>query len=111
MAMDEQAYRSRVDETFRKIDDAFADVDPDLAESAYSQGALTITFRGRERCILSPQPAVRQVWMAFRDHAWHFDLDAKSGRWMDDRGQGKELFATVRETAREAGGVEVDVSP
>ena len=106
--MDEQAYRSLVDETFRKIDDAFGGVDPDLAESSLSQGALTITFRDGARCILSPQPAVRQVWMAFRDHAWHFDLDAKTGRWMDDRGQGKELFALVRETAREAGGVDVE---
>jgi iron-sulfur cluster assembly protein CyaY len=105
--IEEQAYRALVDRTFATIDEAFGEVDPDLAESSLSQGALTITFRGKERAILSPQPAVRQVWMAFRDHAWHFDWNGS--RWMDDRGKGLDLHAVVKDTAREAGGVEVEL--
>jgi iron donor protein CyaY len=105
--MDEAAYRSLVDRTFETIDTAFAEVDPDEAESSLSQGALTITFKGGVRCILSPQPSVRQVWMAYRDHAWHFDWDG--AKWMDDRGKGLELMKLVSDTAREAAGVDVTV--
>lgn len=109
--MDEQAYRHMVDETFRRIDDAFADVDPDLAESSIAQGALTITFAGGVRCILSAQPPVRQVWVAFRDRAWHLDWDAPAGRWVDDRGTGLDLLTLVRDIVKDGAGVEIALSP
>ena len=108
--MDEQDYRHLVDETFRRIDDAFGEVDPDLAESSISQGALTILFPGGVRCILSAQPPVRQVWVAFQDRAWHLDWDASSGRWLDDRGTGKDLGSLVRDIVREGAGVELALS-
>ena len=102
--MDEQAYRHLIDETFKKIDDAFADVDPDQAESTLSQGAVTIVFPGGTRCIISPQPPVRQVWLAYTDRAWHFNYDVATRRWMDDRGQGMDLFTQVAGIAKEASG-------
>ena len=105
--MDEQAYRHLVDETFRKIDDAFADVDPDLAESTLSQGALTISFPGGVRCIVSPQPPVRQVWVAFRDRAWHLDWNPERSLWLDDRGSGTHLGKLLGDIVREAAGVEL----
>jgi len=107
--MDEQAYRSLADATFRTIDDAFAEVDPDQAESSLSQGALTIVFPGGVRAIVSPQPPVRQIWLAFRDRAWHFDYDEKTRRWHDDRGQGIDLFEQLASIASEAGGVTVKI--
>ena len=36
-------------------------------------GTLTITFAGNLRMMLTPQPSPRQLWVAFRDRAWHFD--------------------------------------
>ena len=39
---DESTYRKQVDDTFQVIDAAFEDVDPDLVESSYSQGTLTL---------------------------------------------------------------------
>ena len=107
--MDEQRYRTLVDETFRYIDDAFADVDPDQAESTLSQGALTVVFPGAIRCIISPQPPVRQIWLAFKDRAWHFDYEEKNRRWLDDRGQGMDLYRQVEEIAKEAGGVTISL--
>lgn len=108
--MDEQAYRSLMDQTLRRIDDAFADVDPDLAESSLSQGALTIQFADGSRAIVSPQPPVRQAWLAFRDRAWHFDWDvAGGGRWMDDRGEGETLFGVLERISRETAGVAVRI--
>jgi CyaY protein len=108
--IEEKVYRQLVDEVFHKIDGAFENVDPDLAESMMSQGTLTVLFEGKVRFILSPQTPVRQIWAAFKDRAWHFDLDSKSGRWMDDRGRGIELYQLVADITRETVGQSVQVS-
>lgn len=102
--MDEPAYRARVDETLKRIDAAFEYVDPDLAESDFAQGSLIVTFRQVNRLILSPQAPLKQLWVAFRDRAWHFAA-GPDGRWVDDRGEGIELLALVADLARENAGV------
>lgn len=107
--IEEKVYRRLVDEVFARIDAAFADADPDLAESTLSQGTLTITFPRGLRFIVSPQTPVRQIWVAFRDRAWHFDLDRAANLWRDDRGAGVELYDLVERTTRETAGVEVRV--
>jgi CyaY protein len=98
-----------VDELLSRLDAAFEDVDPDLAESEYAQDTLVVTFRQAHKLILSPQAPVRQIWAAFRDRAWHFSLDAASGRWLDDKGQGVEIVALVAGLAREHAGVELTI--
>ena len=107
--LDEKTYRHLLDETFARIDRAFEAVDPDLAESNLSQGALTITMRGSQRLILSPQPSPRQLWIAFRDRAWHFDWEAERRCWLDDRGQNIEAMELVATLTREAAGVSVTI--
>ena len=107
--MEESQYRRLIDDTFTAIDAAFEDVDPDQAESVVAQGTLTIVFADGRRCILSPQTPVRQLWVAFRDRAWHMDFHADSKRWIDDRGQGVELHRLVEQIARDAGGVTVTI--
>jgi CyaY protein len=106
---DEGSYRQRVDEVLGRLDKRFEDVDPDLAESDFSQGTLVITFMQSHKLILSHQAPLRQIWAAYRDRAWHFGFDSASDRWIDDRGQGSELFALVADLAREHAGVEIDV--
>ena len=108
--MEESAYRRLVDEVFDRIDRSFADADPDEAESSVSQGTLAIMFRGGRKLIVTPQPPVRQIWVAFKENAWHFDLDPATGRWRDDRGRGIDLFKLVEETARDAAGVVVTIA-
>jgi CyaY protein len=105
--MDPSAYRQCVDEAMKRLDTAFENVDPDLAESDYAQGTLVITFRQIQKLILSPQTPLRQIWVAFRDRAWHMSLDPTSGRWMDDRGQGIELFQLITGLAQEHAGVAI----
>ena len=105
--MNESTYRLRVDEMLSRLDAAFENVDPDLAESDYAQGTLVVTFRQAHKLILSPQAPLRQIWAAFRDRAWHFSLDEASGRWLDDKGQGEELVALVTRLAREHAGFEL----
>ena len=107
--MDEKVYRDLLDETFERVDRAFADVDPDLAEVTISQGSLTVLFNEKLRLMLTPQPAVRQLWVAFEVRAWHFDWDAARGAWMDDRGLGIELGKLVEDTTRETAKAEVRI--
>ena len=109
--IDEKSYRDILDDTLNRIDRAFDDVDPDVAESNLSQGALTITFRSQHRLILSPQPSPRQLWVAYRDRAWHFDWDGERKQWFDDRGQGVEAYALVKELTQTAAGVELHFPP
>ena len=107
--IEEKIYRQLVDEAFHRIDAAFEEVDPDLAESTSSQGTLTILYQGKLRFILSPQAPVRQIWVAFKDRAWHFDRDA-AGNWIDDRGRGIELYSLVEDTTREVVGQTVKIA-
>jgi CyaY protein len=106
---DESIYRQMVDETFQVIDAAFEDVDPDVVESTYSQGTLSLQFADGKRCILSPQAPVRQIWVAFKDRAWHMSFDPTTRRWLDDRGQGTELFHLVEDITKQAAGLEVQI--
>jgi len=103
--LEEKEYRKLLDQTLNRIDRAFDDVDPDLAESILSQGALTVTMRGKDRLILSPQPSPRQLWVAFKDRAWHFDWNASTKTWLDDRGQNIEALALVTQLTRDAAGI------
>jgi CyaY protein len=105
--MEEQDYRHRLDELLGRLDAAFAEVDPDLAESDYAQGTLVVTFRQTHKLILSPQAPLRQLWAAFRDRAWHFGFDPATGRWLDDKGHGEEIVALVVRLTREQAGVEL----
>jgi CyaY protein len=103
--MDEKTYRLLVDATLKHIDAAFEPVDPDLAECSLSQGALTIVFPGGLRAIVSPQPPVRQMWLAFRDRGYHFNWDGE--RWLDDKGEGLDLYGVVAEITRQMTGQDV----
>ena len=66
---------------------------------------------GTHRLILSPQPSPRQLWVAFRDRAWHFDWNEGRRCWLDDRGQNIEACALVVELTREAAGVTIGLEP
>jgi iron donor protein CyaY len=109
--MDEKRYRHLLDETYARVDRAFEAIDPDVAEVSISQGSLTITFFEKQRLMLTPQPSPRQLWVAFRDRAWHFDWDEARGAWLDDRGLGIELGALIEQTTREVGKVTVSIAP
>lgn len=107
--MEEKVYRHLLDDTLAKIDKAFENVDPDLAESNLSQGALIVTMRGKQRLVLSPQPSPRQLWVAFRDRAWHFDWNPDRACWLDDRGEDIEALALVARLTKEAAGVDIQL--
>lgn len=105
--MDEPRYLRLVDDTFKKIQDVLEDVDPDDVEAYAAGDVLTITFRDRSKCVVNTQRPTRQVWLAARSRAWHFNYDEATGRWIDDKGRGDELFATLGDVIKTTAGVEV----
>lgn len=108
--MNESEYQRRADDVFKRVQDLFEDVDPDLAD-AYSAGdVVTVTFADRSRCVINTQRATHQIWMAYSASAWHFRHDPAADRWEDDKGRGDELFATLAAIVREAAGVELPLA-
>lgn len=108
--MEEKDYRIKVNEVFNRISKAFDQVDPDVAEAELSQGSLTI-LAGKNRTILSPQPSVRQIWLAAAalGIAAHFSWDDQSQKWMDDKGLGREIYAFTREVLEKSTGLLVEI--
>jgi iron donor protein CyaY len=102
-------YRKKIQAVFHQVEKAFAEVDPDIAECENSMGALTITFADQARCILSAQPSVFQLWLALasRGTAYHFNLDAKSEKWIDDKGRNIELFSFLEGLMKDTCGLEL----
>ena len=105
--MDESQYLQLIDTTFRKIQDAFETVEPDDADVYMSGDVLNIAFKNGIRCVVNTQRSVKQVWLAARARAWHFSLDPSTGKWMDDKGLGEELFARLKLIVKEESGVDV----
>lgn len=100
--MNESEYQQRADELFKRVQDLFEEVDPDLAEAYAAGDVLTITFADRSRCVINTQRATHQIWMAYIARAWHFAYNAEAQRWEDDRGRGEEFFSTLADLVRDA---------
>ncbi len=101
--MDEKQYLELAHATFRRIVDAFDDVDAEDADVETNGDVVTITWRDRSRCVINTQRPVRQIWLAGGDRAWHFSWNADAERWVDDKGSGAELHATIADIARRSG--------
>jgi len=101
--MDEQAYAHLADAVFRRVQDALDAADePDELDSDFAGDVLTITFKNGVRCVLNTQRPVRQMWLAAKARAWHFDWDG--ARWVDPKHPDTDLFATLAEIVREQSG-------
>lgn len=107
--MDESTYQKLVSETFRRIEDAFDEVDPDQIDITSTGDVVTFSFANGVRCILNTQRPVRQLWLAARAEAWHFDWDEAGRRWIDDRGRGIELSAQLSRIVKEQSGLDVAI--
>ncbi len=108
----EAEYRSVIQNTLSRVEKAFYDVDPDVAECSIQFGALTIAFPSGQRCILSSQPSVQQLWMAVaaKGIAFHFDYDQATKQWRDDRGQGIEPLSFLEKFLREMTALELKLT-
>ncbi|UJR81872.1 iron donor protein CyaY [Sandaracinus amylolyticus] len=107
--MDESRYLDLAHRTFRRILDAFDDVDIEDADAESAGDVITIAWKDGSRCVVNTQRPVRQVWLAGGDRAWHFDWDERSERWLDDKGSGTELCEAIERIAHSKG-VEIAIA-
>lgn len=107
--LDDKLYRTLVSQAFEQIQVAFEDVDPDLAECESIQGAITVTLASRSKLVVSPQPSVRQIWLAVASEAkaYHFDYQADGQKWLDDKTGELELFAEIAKAVEKATGQKI----
>ena len=109
--MTESRYHLLVAEAFRKLEDAVADLDPEDVDVDSAGDVVTLTLKGSQRCIVNTQRPTRQIWVAWaaKGRAWHFSYDEAQQRWLDDKGHGEELFATLKTIVKETAGVDIAV--
>jgi CyaY protein len=109
--LSEPEYRAKLQAVYNRVLAALDGIDPDVCEADLAQGALTIKLANGTRWVLSGQPPVRQLWLAVasRGQAFHFDYDAKSDSWRDDKGKGLEVVSFLEKLLREDAGVAVQM--
>lgn len=107
MAIDEKHYLELADRTLARVMRAFDEVDTDDADLDVAGDVISLKFRDGSRAVLNTQRPTRQLWLAGGASAWHFDWDAGTGTWLDDKGTGAELFATLSALAKRGAGIDV----
>src|SRR3569833_2877651 len=92
--MDEACFDRIAREELRRLEDAFADVDPDEVEVAVSDGVLRLDLRDGTKIVINSHRAAGQIWMAAIATAWHFD-PTDGGTWVAPK-TGEELRTTLQ---------------
>src|SRR5687768_4167516 len=98
--IDEATYNLQVSQIFKRILAAADGIDPDVLDSVGTGDMVTLTAASGEKCIVNTQHAVHQIWVAGKGQGIHFSYDAKTGKWMDDKGKGLELFAFIADVLK-----------
>jgi CyaY protein len=105
--MDESRYQGLAEKALATLETMLEDVDAEDVDVERAGDVLTLTFRDRKKCVVNTQRPTRQIWLAANARAWHFGYDEPSGRWVDDKGQGVELFDRVAAIIKENAGIDV----
>ena len=105
--MAEPAYQLLADETFKAVEDLFKDVDAEDVDVERTGDTVALVFKGGKKCVLNTQRPTRQLWLAANARAWHFSWDEVAKQWLDDKGQGVELFAQIRAIVKQSAGLDV----
>jgi CyaY protein len=106
--MDERRYLELAEAALSRIVAAFDEVELDDADVDSVGDVVNITVEPGARgaggkIVINTQRPARQIWLAGGNRAWHFSYEEATGRWLDDKGSGAELFDTVRELCGRAG--------
>lgn len=105
MSTPSPAYEAAVSSFFKRLVAAADAADPDLIEADSTGDMVTLTaVRSGQKVVVNTQRAVSQVWVAGQGLGVHFSL-GPDGRFLDDKGQGKELAAWVSACVEAAAGI------
>ncbi len=104
-ATNNQMYAETLEQLEELLDNCDADIDYDTVSDI-----LTIEFEDSSKIIINYQSANGQLWLAARSGGFHYDYDAETGSWMNDR-NGVEFFAQLSELATEQAGGKISLRP
>lgn len=107
--LDESRYQSLADAAFRRIEAMLEDVDAEDVDLDRAGDVITLTFKTGKRAVINTQRPTRQIWLAANARAWHFSYDEPAATWLDEKGTGDELIATVARVVEESGGPKLPV--
>lgn len=105
--MDDKAYAHLADDALSHIEAMLEDVDADDVDLERAGDVITLTFKDKKKCVINTQRPTRQMWLAANARAWHFNYDAATKTWLDEKGTGIELFAQVADIVKSAAGIEL----
>lgn len=94
VSIDENQFDLLADRWMSRLEKSLGELDPDECEVSLSMGVMTLEFRDRSRFIVNSHRAARQIWLAANLHAWHFNHDPVTDRWLDDRA-GEDLVQVL----------------
>ncbi len=98
--MDERDFEDRARTAFSEILRAFDAIDAGDADAEMQSGVLNVVFSGGMKLVLNTQRPTRQIWMAGKGRAWHFNFDTSTQSWREMKDASQELAASVIEFAR-----------
>jgi len=107
--MDESRFLLLADQTFDRIEKILEPIDPDVVDYESTGDVLQLSFPNGTKCVINTQRPTRQIWLAAKTAGWHFGYEETSGRWIDERGSGMELFACIAQVIRENAGLELEL--
>lgn len=107
--MEKSRYFALVEAVYRKIGDAFENVDGEDADLEPKGDVLTIRYRDGSRVVLNTQGPVFQLWLAGAGRGWHFSWDDATQRWLDDKGTGDDVFGVVRRITKDTIGIDLSL--
>ena len=102
--IDESQYNQQIADVFKKLMKASDDLDPDILESSTSGDMVALTAASGQKCIVSTQRAVRQIWVAGKGLGIHFSFDEASQTWQDDKSHGLELYQFIQDVVKTISG-------
>jgi CyaY protein len=105
--MDERRYQELAHAALDAIETLLDDADPDAVDVERAGDVVTLTFSGGKKAVVNTQRPTRQIWLAANARAWHFSWDEASGRWLDDKTPGVELFGQIALVVEEGAGVRI----
>ncbi len=106
--LEDAAYNTLVADVFKRLLKGLDTVDPDALDADSTGDMVTVTGnKSGQKVVVNTQRAVRQLWVAGNGAGIHFDFEPSTGRWLDDKGKGLELYAWISTCVEAASGASV----
>lgn len=102
--LDEATYNGLAADVFKRLLKGLDAADPDSLDADSTGDMVTVTGKTGQKVVINTQRAVHQLWVAGGGSGIHFNWDPATGKWMDDKSKGLELYAWVSQCVEAASG-------